>query len=343
MQAGIITGKGQLELREFPDPDPRPGGVVVDIRYCGICGTDVQAYQHGGEYQAALCGHEWAGTVSKVAAGVDRVREGDRVCVSIRPACGECAECRAGHGDWCLPAMMGLGGGDPAGSSRHGGFAPAIAVGANRVAKVPRELSDEAAAQVEPATVAYHGVRMSSLRLGDFTVVQGAGPIGLFTLQWVRAAGAGELVVVEPAPERAALARSLGATLVCTPEEVRELVAERTGGLGADAVFECVGRPDTIQSAADLARRGASLTIIGLSHRPASISPGSFLMKELDLHCSIAYQHAEFDRAMAMMAEGRVRADPIHTGTVGMDGLESAIQGLAAGSKDTKILLDPHL
>jgi len=342
MRAGVITGMGAFELRELPEPDPRPEGVVVDIRYCGICGTDVQAYQHGGAYPAALCGHEWAGTVSKVAAGVTRVKEGDRVCVSIRPACGECAECRAGHGDWCVPAMMGLGGSDPAGSRAHGGFAPSIAVGANRVAPVPRGLSDEAAAQVEPATVAYHGVRKSGMRLGDFAVVQGAGPIGLLTLQWVRAAGAGELVVVEPARERRAIAEVLGATTVVTPEEAKAVVQERTGGLGADAVFECVGRPDTIQTAGDFARRGARLTIIGLSHRPATFDPGVFLMKELDVHCSIAYQHAEFETAMAMMADGRVRAEPIHTATVGLDGLESAIQGLAAGTAETKVLLDPR-
>ncbi len=148
--------------------------------------------------------------------------------------------------------------------------------------------------------------------------------------------------MVEPAPERRAIARQLGATLVCTPEEAALLVAERTGGLGADSVFECVGRPDTIQSAGNFARRGARLTIIGLSHRPATIDPGIFLVKELDVHCSIAYQHAEFERAMAMMADGRVRTEPIHTATVGMDGLESALKGLAAGGAETKILLDPR-
>jgi (R,R)-butanediol dehydrogenase/meso-butanediol dehydrogenase/diacetyl reductase len=238
--------------------------------------------------------------------------------------------------------MMGLGGGDPAGSRAHGGFAPAIAVSANRVARVPGELSDEAAAQVEPATVTYHGVRMSGLRLGDFAVVQGAGPIGLLTLQWVQAAGAGELVVIEPSPERRALAKELGATLVCSPEEAEELVAERTGGLGADAVFECVGRPETIQSASEFARRGGRLTVIGLSHQQARIDPGRLLMKELDVHCTIAYQHAEFETAMAMMADGRVRTEPIHTATVGLRDLESAIQDLAEGAAETKILLDPR-
>ena len=344
MQAGIITGRHQLEMLEFPEPDPSPeGGIVVDIRFCGVCGTDVHAYQYGGPYPKALCGHEWAGTVSKIARGVSRVREGDRVCVSILPPCGECVQCRSGHQEWCTPAMNSLGGLDPCGSV-HGGFAESIAVSAARVAHVPDGLSDEAAAQVEPATVAYHGGRRSGLRLGDFSVVQGAGPIGLFTLQWAKAAGAGEIVVVEGAPARQELARQLGATQVCSPgEEAMAVVMERTGGLGADVVFECVGRPETIQTAVDFARRGASLMIIGLSHQDALIRPGIWLVKEVAADCSIAYHHAEFERAMAMMLDGRVLAEPLHTRTVGLSALEKAMGDLAeARTPDVKILLDPR-
>jgi (R,R)-butanediol dehydrogenase/meso-butanediol dehydrogenase/diacetyl reductase len=343
MQAAIITGANQLELQSFPDPDPiGTQGIVVEIRYCGICGTDVHAWQHGGAYPAALCGHEWGGVVSKAASEVTRVREGDRVCVSVLPPCGACAECRAGHEHWCVTAMSSLGGGDPCGS-RHGGFAPSIAVSEARVAPVPDAMSDEAAAQVEPATVAYHGVRRSGLRLGDYTVVQGAGPIGLFTLQWARAAGAGELIVIEGSPVRAELARSLGATRVCAPgEEAAELVREGTGGLGADVVFECVGRPETIQTAIGLARRGGALMIIGLSDRDASITPGILLSKELRVDASIAYHHTEFERAIAMIVDGRVRAD-LSTRKVGFAGLEDAIAELAAGdAKDAKILFDPR-
>src|SRR5271165_2737981 len=122
MRAAVITGQGSIELREVPEPVPAPGGVVVDVALCGICGTDVHAYAHGGPYPATLCGHEWSGTVSAVGEGVRTVAEGDRVSVGMLPACGACAECRAGLTDWCWTATMTLTS-DPAGSA-HGAYAP---------------------------------------------------------------------------------------------------------------------------------------------------------------------------------------------------------------------------
>ena len=178
--------------------------------------------------------------------------------------------------------------------------------------------------------------------MGDYTVVQGAGPIGLFTLQWARAAGAGELVVIEKSPVRAELARSLGATRVFSPgEEATAGIQEGTRGLGADVVFECVGRPETLQTAVEFARRGASLMVIGLSDRDALVTPAIWLSKEVRVDWSIAYHHTEFERAMGMMVDGRVRVD-LHTRKVGFDGLENAIKDLSAGAEsDVKILLEP--
>lgn len=342
--AGLIVGQGVVELREFPDPAPPEGGVVVDIDLCGICGTDVHAYQSGRPYRPAICGHEWSGTVSAVGHGVSSWHEGDRVVVAVAPACGSCSACHAGQADRCQVAFMSALGSDPL-APPHGGFAARIPVAASRVVALDPALSEIEAAQVEPTTVAFHAVRSSRLRLGDVAVVQGAGPIGLATMQWVRAAGASRVIVIEPNEGRRRLAAALGAHDVMAPgDEATALVREHTHGLGADIVYECVGRPFAIQSAVDLARRGGAACLIGLADSDASISPATWLIKEIAVTSSLAYFREEFEMCMAMIADGRVDVAPLHTGTVALDGLAGALAELASGtSAHTKVLVDPRM
>jgi (R,R)-butanediol dehydrogenase/meso-butanediol dehydrogenase/diacetyl reductase len=330
-------------LVEFPDPTPAAAGVVVDVAFCGICGTDIHAYQSGRPYNPAICGHEWAGTVSAIGAGVKSVTEGDRVVVAVAPSCGQCTACRRGQADRCQVSFLSVLGRDPL-APPHGGFAPRIAVAAARVVKTDPGLTDEQAAQVEPTTVAFHAVRNSNLRLGDIAVIQGAGPIGLGTMQWVRAAGAGRVIVIEPSPERRELALSLGAHHAAAPgDEANEVIKELTQGLGADIVYECVGRPFAVQAAVDLARRGGSMCLIGLAEGDASMSPGAWLVKEISVTSSLAYLHEEFEMSMGMMADGRIVVDSMHTSTVGLDSFEDALADLASGqSKEMKVLVNPN-
>ncbi len=349
ISAALITGKGEVELQAFDDPTPAASGVVVDIQLCGICGTDIHAFQSGAPYNPAICGHEWTGLVSAVGAGVGagtraehRLSEGDRVVVAVPPSCGSCVACRAGQADRCQASFLAAIGRDAL-APPHGGFAPRIAVGADRVVKVHPELSITQAAQVEPATVAFHAVRRTQPRLGDLAVVQGAGPIGLTTMQWVAAAGAGRVVVVEPNEARRAVAAELGATITATPEDARSLIDELTRGLGADVVYECVGRPETIQGAVDLTRRGGVVSLIGLANQAASIDPGSWLVKEITLQAALAYSHEDFEMAMHMIAEGRVDLHAMHSRTIALDQLGETLEDLAGGtSADMKVLVDPN-
>lgn len=343
MHAALITGQRKVELLEFPEPVAQPRGVVVDIAYCGICGTDVHAFQSGQPYHPAICGHEWCGTVSSAGSEVRHLSEGDRVVIAVLPACGKCAACRAGHAGKCMSTFLSAIGRDPL-APPHGGFAPRISVDANRVVKTHSGLSDEQAAQVEPSTVAFHAVRGSALRLGDVAVVQGAGPIGLGTLQWVRAAGAGVVVAIEPHAERRELARSLGAHHVVEPGlAAEELIKQLTNGLGADIVYECVGRPAAVQGAVDLARRGGAMCLIGLAETDASISPATWLIKEISVTAALAYTHEEFDMVMGMIGDGRFVCEPMHTNTVGLSDLGAALDELASGqTEQVKVLVDPR-
>jgi (R,R)-butanediol dehydrogenase/meso-butanediol dehydrogenase/diacetyl reductase len=344
MRVGLVTGLRQIEIREFPEPTPAPESAVVQIAYCGICGTDLHAYSSGDPYNPAICGHEWMGTVSAVGSDVGHVKEGDRVGIGVPPACGQCAECRAGDGAHCAQVMIEMTGRGPL-APEHGGFASAIRVGAGRLYGVNDALSDIQAASLEPATVALHAVRRTPMRLGDTAVVLGAGPIGLLVMQCARAAGAGIVVVVEPDASRAKLASQLGASIVVDPrnEDVKACVTAACGPAGADVVFECAGIPATIDQSAELVRRGGMVSLVGFATVPAEISPRTWLAKEVSLVASLGTLHEEFEMTMQLVADGRVKLEPLHTDTVGLDDLEDAFQQLVGGGQQVKVLVDARL
>jgi (R,R)-butanediol dehydrogenase / meso-butanediol dehydrogenase / diacetyl reductase len=342
MRAALIAG-GRVEFREFAPPQAQEGGVVVDIAFCGLCGTDLHAYLSGAVYNPAICGHEWTGTVGAVGDKVTGLAEGDRVVVAVPPACGRCLECERSLPERCRVSFAYALGRDER-APAHGGFASSIAVDAGRVLRVHPGLADEEAAQVEPATIALHAVRRSRLAVGDVAVVQGAGPIGLLVMQFVRAAGARTVIVIEPSEARRRLARELGADAIVSPgQEATEIIAESSDGLGADTVYECVGQAQLLQTAVDLARQGGSVTMVGYPNEWASIDAAGWMRKEISVTTSLAYNHDDFEMAMAFMADGRVRVGPLHTRTVGLDELEAALVDLGSGrSVETKILVDPR-
>jgi len=340
MQVGLVTGKRQITLCELPEPEPSPGKAVVEIAYCGICGTDLHAWASGAPYNPAICGHEWAGTLSKSGAGIAHVREGDRVSIGIAPACGQCADCRSGRGAYCASAFQGLLGAGPH-AAPHGGFARAIAIDAARLIPVRSGISDEAAALLEPATVALHAVRRTPLRLGDACVVLGAGPIGLLTLQCARAAGAGAVAVVEPHPVRRARAIQLGAVAAIDPHS--QDVAARTravlGPLGADVVFECAGIPQTIDQAASLVKRGGVVSLVGLANLSAQITPSTWLLNEIRLVAALGYLNEEFDLTMGLVQDGRLALAALHTKTVLLKEMDAAFALLNDDPAEIKILV----
>lgn len=343
MRAALITGPRRLELAEVPEPRPVPGGVVVGIRYCGVCGTDVGAWRSGAAPHPSLFGHEWMGTVRALGDAVDGFAPGDRVVVGVRSPCGSCRDCVSGRPDSCRAVRAMLLGHDPL-APRHGGFAPVLAADAERVVRVDSRLSDEEAAMVEPAAVAHRAVRRSGIGLGDVAVVQGAGPIGLLVLQLARAAGATTVVAVEPDPFRQATARELGADLAMPPgAEATDAVRQVTGGAGGDVVFECAGRAALVQGAVDLTRHHGVTALVGYIEEEATIDPGRWLGKDITVVASMGFARQDVRHVMSLVADGRVRVAPLHTRTIALEELDPLLQALAAGgSPDTKVLVDPR-
>lgn len=339
--AALITGQEAVEYRQFDEGPPAAGCVTIDIRLCGICGTDIASYRSGHLHSPAVCGHEWVGTIRDVGPGVGNVGPGERVVVAVPPACGRCPECRAGLAEYCR-SVSAIARGRDALAPPHGGFARSITVAADRIIHAHPDLSDEEAAQVEPATVAFHGVRRSRIDIGDAVVVQGAGPIGLLVMQFARVAGAGQTIVVEPSPVRRLLAADLGAEVTVPPDEAAALIQERTSGLGADVVMECTGVPRLLQTAVDLCRSGGVVGLVSFLAQPATINAARWLAKEITVVASNAFTHDDFLRSMMFLADGRVRTKPLHTRTIALHNLDSMLQDLsAATTDDIKVLVSP--
>ncbi len=344
MQAALITGKRSIEMRDMPTPEASPGRAVVEIGYCGVCGTDLDAWLSGEPYNPAICGHEWMGVVTQAPPEPGALSEGLRVGIGISAACGACEPCRKGQADYCEPAFAGVIGLGPL-AAAHGGFAPAIAIDAARLYPVKDGISDVAAAMLEPITVALHAVRRTGVQAGDACILFGAGPIGLLTMQCALAAGAGTVVVVEPSEARRAQAARMGAGAVIDPraESLEERCRALFGAGGPDIAFECSGVSEVIGQAAGLLRRGGTLSLVGLASQPAQIDPADWLIKEVRVVASLAYLHWEFDLAMSLLQDGRLKPEPLHTSTSSLADLPQAFERLHENASEVKILVDPRL
>ncbi len=343
MQVALVTGQHRLELVDMPEPTPEPGKAVVDIAYCGICGTDLHAYASGDPYNPSICGHEWMGQVSALGKGVTHVREGDRVAIGIASACGNCRACRRGNSAHCETALLGAMGMGPM-ATPHGGFARAISMDAQRIYRVRDDLSDPEAAMLEPLAVAVHALRRTGPMLGDRTLILGAGPVGCLVLQCARAAGVGPIVVVDPHEARRALALRLGAdhVLDADPETLPQRLEDLFQG-GADLVFECAGVADTIDQSVQLVRRGGKVSLVGVPSSHVQINAPNWIIKEIHLVTSLAYQYEEFEIAQGLVQDGRVRLESLHTRTVGLADLDSCFVDLLDSPADMKVLVDPRL
>ena len=342
MKAALITGEGAIEFIEVKDAPPAPGCVTVDITLCGICGTEVGSFRSGVLHSPGVCGHEWVGVVSAVGAGVDDAILGERVVIGVCAPCGSCPECRAGHAEHCRTSNLMARGKDPLAPS-HGGFAPRITVAQDRVIPADPRLTDVQAAMVEPAAVAFHGIRRSGIRPGDLVMVLGAGPIGLLAMQCARAAGAGHVIVVEPSEKRRVLALDLGADEAVDPQDATDRSRVRSRDVGADVVVEASGVPALLQGAIDLARAGGTVTLLSYLARPSEVNGARLMAREVRIVGANAYTRADFARIMGLIADGRVRVDPLHSRTIGLDALPDVLTTLAAGTgDDVKVLVDPR-
>lgn len=335
--------RGDVRLDDIPlPPPPGRGEVQVRVAWCGICGTDVEEYRNGpvfvpvgapnpltGRLAPLTLGHEFAGEVVAVGAGVAAPRLGDRVAADTLIFCGACYWCRRHQVTLCERlAALGL--------MADGGLAELCNVPARTLLPIPDGVSDEAGALAETLAVAVRALRRGRLRMGERVAVIGAGAIGLMAVQAARAAGATKVDVVEPSAERRRLAVDLGAAAAHPPEGAPEF--------GADVVVECSGNAKAVTTAIRAARKGGRVVLVGIYGEPSTVRFLDVVAAEKELIGSLSHVYDEdFAAALALLGHGAVRADPLVSDRVPLaraldDGLLALVREPAA---HLKILIQP--
>ncbi|MGW7556174.1 Zn-dependent alcohol dehydrogenase [Streptomyces rimosus] len=285
-RAAVLTAVGApLEVAEIELPGPGPGQVRVRLAAAGVCHSDL-SLSDGTLRQPvpAVLGHEGAGTVTAVGAGVDTLAPGDQVVLNWAPSCGDCHFC--GLGEPWLCANSGVAAATPYaklaadGTDLHPGlgtavFAEETVVPAHAALPLPPGVPLTEAALLGCAVLTGWGAVQHSARVraGESVAVFGAGGVGLATLQAARIAGAGPIVAVDVSPAKEELARAAGATeFLLASDDTAKRIRKLTGGHGADVAIECVGRADTIRTAWSSTRRGGRTTVVGIGGQDQQVT-----------------------------------------------------------------------
>jgi len=312
MKALVLKAYKQFACEEVPTPQPGPAEVLVAVKACGICGSDVHGMDGstGRRRPPIIMGHEAAGIIASVGSGVSGWGVGDRVTFDSTIYCGHCEFCRRGLINLCdHRRVLGVSCED---YRQNGAFAEFVAVPQHILYRLPDGLAFEHAALVEPFAIALHAIRRVPPTLNDTVVVVGAGMIGLAVVQALSQTGCGRLIAVDVAGDRLALAAKLGATHIINPaaEDASAATLRLTAGLGADLAFEAVGVTATVDLALRCLRKGGAATLIGNVTPKIEFPLQTAVTRELTIHGSCASQ-GEYPACLDMLARGALRAAPL--------------------------------
>ena len=335
MRVGVFRGVRRIEVEEAPEPVAGERDVVIDVKACGICGSDLHTYLEGALVEEGqVLGHEFAGEVVEIGGEVKGITAGDRVtAVPIQP-CGSCRRCLEGNAHLCEHTHeRGIAFGIP------GAFAdrlriPDAQLGVN-VHALPEGLSYEDGALVEPLGIAVHAVRRAATRPGQTALVLGLGTIGLHVAQVLRANGVETVFGVDLSPLRRRLAEELGA--VAIEGEIEEAL----GGRELDLVFECAGAPHLVQRALEVVRPRGTIVIVALYDGPATIDPMVLAHKEAGLIGSVMVAPDDFRKALELLQSGQALAAPLVTHRAALADLQAAFELQCDKDRTVKVMVSP--
>lgn len=340
MKGAVFYGKHDLRVEECALPETGPEDVLIQIKACGVCGTDVHIFE--GDKGAAqvtpptILGHEFSGVVVETGSLVRDWKKGDRVCVDPNCYCGSCDPCRNGEVHFC-EHMVGYG------TTVNGGFAEYCAVNYRQVYRLGEHTSFEQGAMTEPVACCLHGMDLCEIRPGHQVVVIGGGMIGLLMVQLAKLSGAAKVALLEPVESKRREGMRLGADLCIDPrKEDAKAVLKKAGMNWIQCVVECVGKPATIAQAIDLAGNKAVVMMFGLTkpEETVAVRPFEIFQKELVLKASYINPCTQ-KRALDLIDSGRIDVSGMICEVCGLDKL-GAILSDPALRANGKYIISPE-
>ena len=333
MRAAVYEGEGRLVIREVADPTPAPDEVVIEVEACGVCGSDVQIINVPPGHPSTppvIIGHEFVGRIHAIGSGVRDLEIGSRVVVDPDPKCGFCESCRAGRPATCVNIVA-------LGVYRDGALARYVATPANSVYPISKDVPPELAALVEPLACVVNGTNRAAIRPGESAVVFGAGAIGCLFIAVLKASGAARVIAIEPSPDRAPVARAVGADEVLTPDAWAAQRADLLPG-GADVVVDAVG--SVLPQAIEAAAMGARIVVFGMN---GNARPPIHQVEITEKGLSVLGSYISnftFPTAIRLVEGGTLDLAPIVSGVLPLSQTLEGVARLRSGEA-TKIVITP--
>ena len=343
MKALLLEQYMQLGYQEVPEPTISPDDVLIRVKACGICGSDVHGLDGstGRRIPPIVMGHEAAGVIEEVGANVKGWAAGDRVTFDSTVSCGQCYFCARGEINLCdNRQVLGVSCGE---FRRHGAFAELVSVPARILYRLPDSLGFAEAAMIEAVSIAVHAVNITPKSLGDTAVVVGSGMIGLLTIQAAKAAGFARVFAVDLDDNKLAVALRLGADAVFNPKtvDVPKAIQELTNGRGADVALEAVGAAAPIKTAIMSVKKGGTVTLIGNIAPNIELPLQAVVTRQIRLQGSCA-SSGEYPACIELLASGAIKVDEMISARVPLaDGADWFKRLYAHEPNLMKVILEP--
>ena len=312
MKALVLTEYNHFQYKEMPQPAIDNDEVLIAVKACGICGSDVHGADGstGRRQPPIIMGHEAAGVIAETGKDVADWSKGDRVTFDSTLYCGECCFCRTGKINLCdNRRVLGVSCDD---YRQHGAFAEYVAVSQRILYRLPDAVNFAQAAMVEPVSIALHAASFTDVSPDDTAVVVGTGMIGLFIVQTLRATGCGRIVAVDIDQDRLDLACTFGANIALRSDlcDVPSEILKHTDGLGANVAFEAVGINETVGAAVASVRKGGTVVLVGNVSPAVELPLQTVVTRQISIHGSCA-SCGEYPQCLDMIANSAIDVDSL--------------------------------